>query len=87
MTVTYLLLRKRHASVGDLVLEQASDILRYSEDYGRSANLGIKDLFAEMTEEEGLDQRIQTQEMNSDDEAITDVPNDNDHELFEATWK
>ena len=33
--------------------------------------------------EEGLDQRPNTQEMNSVDEAIPDVLNDDDQELFE----
>ena len=32
--------------------------------------------------EEGLEQRLRTQEMNSGDEAIPDVLNDDDHELF-----
>ena len=38
-----------------------------------------------MTEEEGLELRTQTYEMNSGDEAITDVPNDDNHELFKTT--
>ena len=46
-------------------------------------DLCIKDLFSEMAEEKGLEPRTQTQEMDSDDEAITDIPNDEDHELFE----
>ena len=36
-----------------------------------------------MTEEVGLEQRTQCQELDSGDEAITDVPNDDYHELFE----
>ena len=36
-----------------------------------------------MTEEEGPEQRIKIQEMDSGDEVIIDVSNDNDHELFE----
>ena len=69
--------------VGDRVQEQATDALRDPEDYGTGDNLGLEDMFVEMTEEEGLDQRTQTQEMDSDEETITDVPNDDDHELFE----
>ena len=38
-----------------------------------------------MTEEEGLELRTQTYEMNSGDEAITDVPYDDNHELFKTT--
>ena len=60
-----------------------TDALRDPEDYGRNDNLGIKDLFAEMTEEEGLEQRIQTKEMDSDDDVIIDVPNDD----VRNTWK
>ena len=63
------LLRKRHElretpweDVGDLVPDQATDVLRDPEDCDRSDNLDIKDLFAEMTQEEGLEQRTQTQE-------------------------
>ena len=82
------LLRKRHAltwtlkeDVGDQVLEQATDDLRDSEEYGEGMNLGLEDLFAEMTEE-GLEQRPQIQAMDSGDEAIPDVLNDDDYELF-----
>ena len=88
MTVTYLygLLRKRNEltweDVGDRVLEQATDDPRDPDEYGDGDNLGLEDLFAERTEE-GLEQRPQTQEMNSGDEASPDVLNDNDHELFE----
>ena len=39
-------------------------------------------MFAEKTEE-GLEQRPQTQEMDSGDEASPDVLNDDDHGLFE----
>ena len=86
MTVTYLLwlLRKRHEltgtlgeDVGDRALEQATDALRDQDEYGEGDNLGLEDLFAEMTEE-GLEQRSQTQKMKS-----PDVLNDDDHELFE----
>ena len=66
--------------VGDRILEQATYALRDLEDYGRCDNLGLKHLFAEMTEE-GLEKRPQTQEMDTGDEAIPDVPNDN--KLFE----
>ena len=45
-------------------------------------DLGLEDLFAEMTEE-GLEQRSQTQEMPYGDEASPDVLIDDDHELFE----
>ena len=69
--------------VGDNVLEQATDVFREPEDYGRSNNLCLEDMFAEGTEKEGLKQQTQTQEMDSGDEAIIDVPNDDDHELFE----
>ena len=50
--------------VGDRVLDQAPDALSDTEDYGRGDNLGLEDLFAEITEE-GLGQR--TQEMDSGD--------------------
>ena len=50
------------------------------EDYGRGNNLGLEDLYAEMTEE-GLGPR--TQEMDSGDDTIPHVPNDGDHVLFE----
>ena len=60
--------------VGDRVIEQATYALRDPEDYGRGDNLGLEDLFAEMTEV-GLEQRSQTQEMDSGDEAIPEVPN------------
>ena len=82
------LLRKRHEltgtveDVGDRVLEQATYALRNPEDYGECDNLDLEDLFTEMTEE-GLEQMLQTQEMDSGDEAIPDVLNDDDHELFE----
>ena len=36
---------------GNRVLEHATDALRDPDDYGRGDNLGLKDLFAEMTEE------------------------------------
>ena len=68
--------------VGDRVLEQATDALRDPEEYGDGDNLGLEDLVAERTEE-GLEQRPQTQEMDSGDEASPDVLNDDDHELFE----
>ena len=84
------LLTKRHElrgtlgeDVGDRILEQATDVLRDPEDYGRGDNLGLEDMFAEMTEEEGLKQRTQTQEMDCGHKAITDVTNDDDHVLFE----
>ena len=80
------LLRKRHELtgeyVGDWVLEQATDAMTDPDEYGDGDNLGLKDLFAERTEE-GLEQRPQTQEMDSGDEAMPDVLNDDDHELFE----
>ena len=80
------LLRKCHelrgTLVGDRVIEQATSTLCEPEDYGRGDNIGIEDLLAEMTEE-GLGQMTQTQEMDSGDEAIPDVPNDDDHELFD----
>ena len=82
-------LRKRHElrgtlreDVSDRVLELATDALSNPEDHGRCDNIGLDNLFAEMTEER-LGQRTQTQEMNSGDEAIPDVPNNDDHELFE----
>ena len=52
------------------------------DEYGNGDDLGLEDLFAEMTEEE-LEQRSQTQEMPYGDEASPDVLNDDDHELFE----
>ena len=83
------LLRKRHEltgtlgeDVGDQVLEQATVALRDPDEYGEGDNLGLEDLFAERTEE-GLEQRPQTQEMYSGDEASPYVLNDDDHELFE----
>ena len=83
------LLKKRHEltgtlgeDVGVLVLKQETDALGEPEEYGEGENLGLEDMFAEMTEE-GLGQRPQTQEMDSVDEAIPDVPNDDDFELFE----
>ena len=86
------LLRKRHEltgtlgeDVGDRILEQVTDDLRYPDEYGEGYNLGLEDLFAERTEE-GLEQRPQTQEMESGDEASPDVLNDDDHELFEARF-
>ena len=66
---------------GDRVLEKVIDALSDQDDYERGDNLGQEDLFAGMTEE-GLGQRTQTQKMDSGDEAIPDVPNDDDHELF-----
>ena len=57
--------------VCDRVLDQATDVLRDPEDYGKGDNLGLEDLFAEMTEEDRLEKRTQTQEMNSGDKAIT----------------
>ena len=62
--------------VGDRVLEQATNALRDPDEYGEGDNLGLEDLFAETTEER-LEQRPQTQEMDSGDEASPD-----DHELF-----
>ena len=80
------LLRKRHEltgeDVGDRVLEQATDALGDHDEHGNSDNLGLEDLFAEMTEE-GLEQRPQTQEIHYGDEASPDVLNDDDHELLE----
>ena len=52
--------------VRDRVLEQTTDALSAPEDYGRGDNLGLEDLFTEMSEE-GLGQRTQTQEMDSCD--------------------
>ena len=68
--------------VGDRVLEQATDTLGDSDEHGNGDDLGLEDLFAEMTEE-GLEQRSQTHEMPYGDEASPDVLNDDDHELFE----
>ena len=68
--------------VGDRALEQATDALGDSDEHGDGDNLGLEDLFAEMTEE-GLEQRSQTQEMVYGDEASPDVLNDDDHELLE----
>ena len=80
------LLRKRHElkgeDVGDRILEQATDALGDSNEHGNGNDLGLEDLFVEMTEE-GLEQRSQTQEMPYGDEASPDVLNDDDHELFE----
>ena len=80
------LLRKRHElkgeDVGDRVLEQATDALGDSDEHGNGNDLGLEDLFAEMTEE-GLEQRSQTQDMPYGDEASPDVLNDGDPELFE----
>ena len=47
--------------------------------YGRGDNLGLEDLFAEMTDE-GLEQTTQTQEMDPGEEVIPDVQK---NELFE----
>ena len=67
------LLRKRHELTGtlwedvsDRLLEQATDALRDPEEYGERT-------------EEGLEQRPQTHEMHSGDEAIPDVLNDEDY--------
>ena len=68
--------------VDDRVLEQATDALSDPECYVRGDNLGLEDLFAEMTEE-ALEQRPHTQETNFVDEAIPNVLNNDDHELFE----
>ena len=62
-------------------VKQVMDAQRDPEDYGKGENLYQEDLFSDMTEEEGLEQRTQTQEIDSGGEAITDVPED--HELFE----
>ena len=67
--------------VGDRVLEHATDALVDSDEHGNGDDLGLEDLFAEMNEE-GLEQRSQTQEMPYG-EASTDVLNDDDHEVFE----
>ena len=56
-------------------------LLEIQNTIGELKKLGLADLFAEMTEER-LEQRHQTQEMDTGDEAILDVPNDDDHELF-----
>ena len=80
------LMRKRHEmtgeDIGDWVLEQATDARGDSDEHGNVDDLGLEDLFAEITEE-GLEQRSQTQEMPYGDEASPDVRNDDDHELFE----
>ena len=80
------LLRKRHKlkgeDVGDRVLEQATDALEDSDEHRNVDDLGLEDLFAEMTEE-GLEQRSQTQEMHYGDEVSPHVLNDDDHELLE----
>ena len=80
------LLRKRKElkgeDVGDRVLEQATDALGDSDEHGNGDDLGLENLFAEMTEE-GLEQRSQTQDRPYGDEAGPDVLNDNDPELFE----
>ena len=59
-------------NVGDQVPEQATNALSDPDDHGEGDNLGLEDLFVERTEE-GLEQRPQTQEMDSCDEAIPDV--------------
>ena len=55
------LLRKHHELrgkyVGDRVLEHATDALSDPEDYGRGDNLGLEDLFAEMTRAEASNSR------------------------------
>ena len=61
---------------------QATDVLSNPEDYERCDNLGLEDLFAELTDE-GLEQRLETQEIDSVEEGIPDVLNDDGHELFE----
>ena len=80
------LLRKRHdlkgEDVGDRVLEQATDALGDSDEHENGDNLGLENLFVEMTEE-GLEQRYQTKKMPYGVEASPDVLNDDDHELFE----
>ena len=53
-----------------------------TDEHGDGDDLGLEDLFAEMTEE-GLEQRSQTQDMPYGDEASPDVLNDDDPELFE----
>ena len=49
------LLRKRYEltgeDVGDRVLEQTTDALGKSDEHGNGEDLGLEDLFAEMTEE------------------------------------
>ena len=57
--------------VGDRVIEQATDALRYPDEYGDSDNLDLEELFAERTEDV-LEQRHQTQEMDSGDEASSE---------------
>ena len=52
------------------------------KEYGVGDNLGLDGLFAERTDEV-FEQMPQTQEMDSGDETIPDVLNDDDHELFE----
>ena len=78
------LLTKRHElkgeDVGDRVPEQATDAL--GDEHGNGDDLGLENLFAEMTEE-GLEQRSQTQDMPYGDEVSPDVLNDDDPELFE----
>ena len=68
--------------VGDRVLEQATHALGDSDEHGNGDDIGLEDLFAEMTEE-GLEQRSQIPEMHYGDEASPDVLNDDDHELLE----
>ena len=68
--------------VGDRVLVQATDALRDPDEYGEGDNIGLEELFVERTEER-LEQRPQTQEINSGDEASFDDLNYDDHELFE----
>ena len=63
-------------------MKQATVALIDPEDYRGCDNLGLEDLFAEMTPKEGLNQRTQALEMDSGNEAIIDVPNDHDHESF-----
>ena len=51
-----------------------------------SGNIGLPPLARAMgvgRQQQGLGQRSQTQYMDSSEEAIPDVPNDNDHELFD----
>ena len=80
------LLRKRKEmtgeGVGDRVLEPATDALGDPDEHGNGDDLGLEDLFAEITEE-GLEQMPQTQEMHYGDEASPDFLNDNDYELLE----
>ena len=61
-------------------VKDATDALSDPEDYVTGDNLGLEELFAEMTDG-GLQQRPQTQELNFVDEAIPDVLNDDDHDL------